>query len=79
MLLCVATLIRNLESATQAMTKRDATVGVSMDVPTKKAVTANLTTEDNATVIVKVTKDVRYAHMRLTVTNVYVAVLHTFV
>lgn len=35
------------------MTKRDATVGVSMDVPMKKAVTANLATEDNVIVIVK--------------------------
>lgn len=79
MLRCVATLTRNLESATRAMTKRDATVGVSVDVPMKKAVTANLATEDNAIVIVKESQKMEDMHMRLTVTNVYVAVLHTFV
>lgn len=51
--LCVATLTRNLGSATQAMTHRDATVGVLMDATMGKAVTANLLMEDNAIVIVK--------------------------
>lgn len=53
MVRCVATLTRNLGSATQAMTKRGATVGVSMDATMEKVVTANLLTEANATVIVK--------------------------
>ncbi|WZZ22824.1 hypothetical protein YC2023_124211 [Brassica napus] len=60
------------------MTKRDATVGVSVDVPMKKAVTANLATEDNAIVIVKESQKMEDMHMRLTVTNVYVAVPKVF-
>lgn len=51
---CVVIATRNLESATQTMTTRDATVGVSMAAAMEKAVSANLClTEDNATATVK--------------------------
>lgn len=51
--LCVVIATRNLESATQTMTSRDATVGVTMDAAMEKAVTTNLClTGDNATIIV---------------------------
>lgn len=50
---CVVIATRNLESATQTTTSRDATVGVTMDATMEEAVSANLClTEDNATVVV---------------------------
>jgi len=50
---CVVITTRNLESATQTMTIRDVTVGVTMDAGMEKAITAKLClTEDYVIVIV---------------------------
>lgn len=50
---CVVIATRNSENATQTMTRRAVTVGVSMDATMEKVVTANLCLmEENVIVIV---------------------------
>lgn len=52
MVRCVVMTTRNLESAPQRVTTRDATLGVSMDATMEKVVSANICLmEDNATAI----------------------------